>query len=177
MDKQKKYEVIKYLAEHPDGNKDRAAMTLGCSRRHINRMLAGYKAHGKAFFIHGNRGRKPASTTPDEVRCSVIHLYRTKYFDATFQHFTELLASHEGISLSPSCVASILESVHILSPRATKAKIKRVKKELEHKMKTAESKKRSPPAANQPGGFGRRTFPPSQNSLLRGTPPDGRLSL
>ena len=141
MDEQKKYEVIKYLAEHPDGNKDRAAMTLGCTRRHINRMLAGYKAHGRAFFIHGNRGRKPASTISDEVRSAVIHLYRTKYFDSTFQHFTELLACYEGISLSASCVASILESVHILSPRATRAKKKRVKKELEHKIKTAESKK------------------------------------
>ena len=141
MDEQKKYEVIKYLAEHPDGNKDRAAMTLGCTRRHINRMLAGYKTHGRAFFIHGNRGRKPASTISDEVRSAVIHLYRTKYFDSTFQHFTELLACYEGISLSASCVASILESVHILSPRATRAKKKRVKKELEHKIKTAESKK------------------------------------
>src|SRR5699024_611355 len=141
MDEQKKYEVIKYLAEHPDGNKDRAAMTLGCSRRHINRMLAGYRSQGKAFFVHGNRGRKPASSIPDEVRSTVIQLYRTKYFDASFQHFTELLALHEHISLSVSSVASILESVHILSPRATKAKKKRLKKELEMKLNTCKSKK------------------------------------
>ena len=31
MDEQKKYEVIKSLADHPDGNKDRAALTLGCT--------------------------------------------------------------------------------------------------------------------------------------------------
>ena len=43
MDEQKKYEVIKALADHPDGNKDRAAMTLDCSKRHVNRMLKATK--------------------------------------------------------------------------------------------------------------------------------------
>ena len=64
MDEQKKYEVIKSLADHPAPNKQRAALTLGCTVRHINRMLKGYKEHGKAYFIHGNRGRKPANTSP-----------------------------------------------------------------------------------------------------------------
>ena len=59
MDEQKKYEVIKALADHPNGSKDRAALTLGCTKRHINRMLAGYRKEGKAFFVHGNKGRKP----------------------------------------------------------------------------------------------------------------------
>lgn len=59
MDEQKKYEVIKSLAEHPDWNKDRAALEFGCTKRHINRMLAGYKAQGKAFFSHGNKRRNP----------------------------------------------------------------------------------------------------------------------
>ena len=39
MDEQKKYEVIKSLADHPAPNKQRAALTLGCTVRHINRML------------------------------------------------------------------------------------------------------------------------------------------
>ncbi len=51
MDEQKKYEVIKSLADHPAPNKQRAALTLGCTVRHINRMLKGYKEHGKAYFI------------------------------------------------------------------------------------------------------------------------------
>ena len=72
MDEQKKYEVIKMLAEHPDGNKDRAALTLGCTRRHINRMLAGYRAQGKVFFIHGNKGCKPAHTVPDDIKADTI---------------------------------------------------------------------------------------------------------
>ena len=122
MDEQLKYEVIKSLADHPDGNKDRAALTLGCSKRHINRMLAGYKKYGKEFFVHGNKGRKPATTIPDDTRRSIVDLYRTKYYDANFRHFSELLEKYEQITVSPSSVASILESEYILSPKVTKAK-------------------------------------------------------
>ena len=146
MDENRKYEVIKNLADRNDRNdktasKQRAALTLGCTVRHINRMLAGYKEHGKEFFSHGNKGRKPAITIPEDVRATVIDLYRNKYYDANFTHFTELLESVEGISLSPSCVANILESEYILSPRVTKAKKKRVKKELEAKKEAAKTKK------------------------------------
>lgn len=141
MDEQKKYEGIKSLADHPHGNKDRAALTLGCTKRHINRMLACYRKEGKAFFIHGNRGRKPATTPPDEIRTSIVALYRTKYYDANFRHFSELLEKHEQISLSPSCVSSILESEYILSPKVTKAKKKRIIKELQNKKNAASSQK------------------------------------
>ena len=102
MDEQKKYEVIKNLADHPNPNKERAALTLGCTVRHINRMLKGYKEQGKEFFIHGNRGRKPVSTISDETRSVVVDLYRSKYYDANFKHFTELLSKYEGIHISPS---------------------------------------------------------------------------
>ena len=108
MDELKKYEVIKALVEHPHGNKDRAALTLGCTRRHINRLIAGYRREGKSFFIHGNKGRQPATTIPQQVRNSVLDLYRTKYYNANFQHFTELLLDHEGIRISSSSVANIL---------------------------------------------------------------------
>lgn len=141
MDEQKKYEVIKSLADHPDGNKDRAALTLGCTKRHVNRMLAGYRKEGKAFFIHGNKGRKPSTAIPDETRNVIIDLYRTKYYDANFQHYSELLEAHEQISVSPSSVAKILEAEYILSPKVTKAKKKRIKKVLQDKKKNARSQK------------------------------------
>ena len=141
MDEQKKYEVIKALADHPNGNKDRAALTLGCTKRHINRMLAGYRREGKAFFVHGNRGRKPATTIPEETRNTVVDLYRNKYYQANFRHYTELLEERENIRISPSSVAKILEAESILSPRVTKARKKRIKKELLIKKENASSKK------------------------------------
>lgn len=141
MDEQRKYEVIKALADHPNSSKDRAALSLGCTKRHINRMLKGYLKEGKAFFVHGNKGRKPSSTIPDETRNTVADLYRTKYYEANFRHFTELLAEHEGIHISVSSVAKILENEFIFSPKVTRAKKKRIKKELLAKKNSVSSKK------------------------------------
>ena len=142
MNEQRKYEVIKGLVDHLDtANKDRAALILGCTKRHINRMIQGYIKDGKAFFIHGNRGKKPATTIRPDVRSQVIDLYRTKYYKANFEHYTELLKKHEGISISSSSVMSILESEYILSPKATKAKRRRIKQALRAKKQAATSKK------------------------------------
>ena len=104
-------------------------------------MLAGYRKEGKAFFVHGNRGRKPATTIPEETRNTVVDLYRNKYYEANFQHYTELLEEREDIRISPSSVAKILEAEYILSPKVTKAKKKRIKKELLIKKENASSKK------------------------------------
>lgn len=142
MNEQKKYEVIKSLADHPDtANKDRAALILGCTKRHINRMLQGYIRNGKDFFIHGNRGKKPATAISIEIRQKVIDLYRNKYFEANFEHYTELLKKNEGISISASSVMSILESECILSPKATKAKRRRIKQKLKDQKKAAKTQK------------------------------------
>jgi len=140
MDEQKKYEVIKRLVDE-GGNKDRAALNLGITKRQVNRLIKAYKEKGKAAFSHGNKGRKPANTIPDNIRKDVITLYNNKYYDANFAHFTELLDIHEDIHLSASAVTSILESEHILSPRVTKAKKKRIKKQLEAEKKAAKTKK------------------------------------
>ena len=91
MDEQKKYEVIKGLADHPASSKERAALTLGCTVHHVNRMLAGYKLSGKDFFVHGNKGHKPANTISDTTNLIVINYYRDKYYDSNFTHYTELL--------------------------------------------------------------------------------------
>ena len=142
MNEQRKYEVIKSLLDHLDtANKDRAALILGCTKRHINRMIQGYMKDGKAFFIHGNRGKKPATTIHPDIRRQVIDLYRTKYYEANFEHYTELLKRNEGIILCASSVMSILEAEYILSPKATKAKRRRIKQKLKAEKETAKSKK------------------------------------
>ena len=140
MNEQEKYEIIKKLVDD-NGNKLRAAQKLNLSIRQVNRLIKGYKEEGKAFFVHGNRGRQPVNTIPDDVKQLVIDLYNTKYYDANFTHYTELLARFEGIELSVSTVTAILESHYILSPRATKAKKKRIKKELNQKTETATTQK------------------------------------
>ena len=49
MNEQAKYEAIKKLSES-GGNKKAVAIKLGCTLRHVNRMLKGYQAQGKAYF-------------------------------------------------------------------------------------------------------------------------------
>ena len=140
MDEPKKYEVIKRMVDE-GGNKDRAALTLGITKRHLNRLIRAYKEKGKAAFSHGNKGRKPVTTISDSVRNDVVTLYNNKYYDANFVHFTELLDTHEDIHLSVSAVTSILEENNILSPRVTKAKKKRIKRQFEEAKKAAKTKK------------------------------------
>lgn len=140
MDGQRKYEVIKKLVDE-NGNKDRAAMTLNITRRHINRLIRAYLKRGKAAFVHGNTGRKPATTVPDNTRAAIVELYRTKYYDANFTHFSELLESRENICVSVGTAASILEAEYILSPKVTKAKKKRIAKELRQMQDAAKTKK------------------------------------
>ena len=140
MNEQEKYEIIKRLVDE-NGNKERAAKTLSLSVRQINRLIAGYKKEGKAFFVHGNTGRQPVNTVPDNTKQLVVDLYRTKYYDANFTHYAELLARIEGIELSVSAVTAILESEYIFSPRITKGKKKRIMKELNEKKVTATTQK------------------------------------
>jgi len=138
MDEEKKYQTIKELIEQ-GGNKNRAARKLGCTRRSINRYINGYKAFGKNFFLHGNRNRKPAHTISASVKDTIVDLYRNKYYDATYQHFTELLHEFEGISVSEAVVRKTLMAQYLLSPQATKKTKKDVHKLLEEKKKNVDS--------------------------------------
>lgn len=136
----RKYIIIKKLVE-ANGNKNAAALKLNCTKRNINRLIAGYKKDGKEFFIHGNRGKKPVHTISDETKESIIDLYKNKYFDANFQHFAELLEKHENIIVSPTYIFDILDSVNIISPKANRKTKKNLKKKLKDTKKKSKSKK------------------------------------
>lgn len=140
MDENQKYEIIKKLIE-TNGNKERAALNIGCTVRHINRMIQGYKKEGKAFFVHGNRGRKPAHALYDNTKQLIIDFYRTKYDGANITHFSELLIKHEDINVSPSCIRNILMEEYILSPKARRATKKKVKAHLKELEKASKSQK------------------------------------
>lgn len=139
MDENNKYEIIKKLVDS-NGNKKRATLTLQCSLRHINRMIKGYKSQGKEYFIHGNKGRKPAHTLADTTKQLILDLYRTKYSEANITHFSELLKKHENITVSASTIHSILMQEFILSPKAKRATRKNVKAKLKELQKSTNSK-------------------------------------
>ncbi len=130
MNENQKYEIIKKLVES-NGNKKAAALKIGCTQRTINRLIQGYKSKGKAFFIHGNRAKKPAHALSNDTKSTVVELFNAKYPDANFAHFTEILAECEGIIISPSTVKNILMEQDILSPKAHKATKRALRKKLE----------------------------------------------
>ncbi|MDR0489957.1 MAG: ISNCY family transposase [Oscillospiraceae bacterium] len=140
MNDQVAYEVIKELADH-GGNKERAALTLGCTRRTIDRHIAGYRAEGKAYFIHGNRGRQPSHALEESKKSDIRDLYLNKYYDTNFAHFAELLGRFENIHISESAVRNILSAEEVLSPRATRRTRREFKKRLEAALKAARGKK------------------------------------
>ena len=140
MNEEKKYKIIKKLVE-TNGNKKRAAIELDLSIRQINRLILGYKAYGKEFFIHGNRGRKPIHSLSLELKQLIVDLYTSKYWDCNYRFFTELLAKHENINVSESVVRKLLIEESLLSPKCRRKTKKRIKKELEQKKEIATSKK------------------------------------
>jgi len=140
MNEQEKYEVIKSIVDH-HGNKKRAAVQLGVSTRHINRLIKKYEEQGKSAFIHGNKGSKPARAISDAQKAEIITLYNNKYWDATFSYACELLARHDQIQISPSALTAILYDEYILSPRSTRKTKKRMKTKLHEMQKSAKTKK------------------------------------
>ena len=140
LNEEYKYKIIKKLVE-TNGNKNSVALKLNCTRRTINRLIIGYKIHGKEFFIHGNRNKKPSNYIPDEIKKNIINLYKTKYLNANFKHLSELLYKHENIVISDTSIAKILIAENIISPKANRSTKKKLKKTLKNKKKFSKSKK------------------------------------
>lgn len=128
MKEQKKYDVIKELVDH-NGNKSRAALKLGISKRQINRLIIKYKEKGKAGFVHGNRTRKPINALDNSISEDIILLYRTKYYDFNFNHFKDFLEKDENIKVSYNFIYKTLTKEGILSPKARKKTKRKYAKE------------------------------------------------
>ena len=90
MDEQKKYEVIKALADHPNGNKERAALILGCTKRHINLSLI--QIFG-TYYIEHNRAYKGTAAHYD-VSYSQVQSWVKKYYTAGEAGLTDSRGRH-----------------------------------------------------------------------------------
>lgn len=139
MNEQHKYDIIKSLVDH-NGNKKAAAVKLGCTERHVNRLIHNYKQSGKQAFQHGNTGRKPVHSFTDEQKNDILTIYNNKYYDATFSYASELFAENEGIQISPSALTKLMYENFTTSPRTTKAVRKRLSNAL--RMEQAKTKSR-----------------------------------
>ena len=94
-----------------------AAEVLNLSLRQLRRLLAAYRKEGAQALAHGNRRRKPQHALDEGVKEQVLALANSTYAGCNTQHFTELLAERERISLSRSTVRRILLKAGMRSPR------------------------------------------------------------
>ncbi|BAQ57963.1 helix-turn-helix domain-containing protein [Lactobacillus acetotolerans] len=116
MQEDRKYQVIKNVANH-QGNKKRAALSLGITTRQVNRLLIKYRSKGKAAFVHGNKNRQPVNCLSTEINKQIVTLYQNKYQDCNFRHYTELLGQREHIQVSYASVYSRLLQAGIYPPK------------------------------------------------------------
>lgn len=95
-----------------------AALSLGLSERQVKRLKKGVIKEGPAFLFHKNSGRKPKHALTSELKEKIVKLKKSAiYENANFLHFKELLAEHEGIVLSYSCLHALLTEAGIKSPK------------------------------------------------------------
>ena len=97
------------------------AVFLGLSERSVWRLRVRFAAEGPAALVHGNRGRASGRRVDETVRTRVVELARTTYAGANDTHLAELLAEHEGITLSRVTVRRILRAGGQPSPRKRRA--------------------------------------------------------
>ena len=99
----------------------KAAGLMGVSERHGRRLLAAYRKEGAVAIAHGNRGRKPSTTTCPDTQHRVRELAEGRYAGFNHTHLTEMLAEREGIALSRSTVRRVLLADGVRSPRRRRA--------------------------------------------------------
>jgi len=115
-DEQKRLHILNLVMEGKLVTRQ-AAELMNRSVRHIRRMVAAYRKRGAAAIVHGNRGQRPVNRIPPRVVNQVVKLARGRYAGFNQQHFSEMLAEREGITMSRASVRRILERVGIRSPR------------------------------------------------------------
>ena len=98
-----------------------AAGLMGVSERHAWRLLAAHRQEGASAIAHGNRGRKPSTTTDTKTQQKVRELAEGPYAGFNHTHLTEVLAEREDIHLSRSTVRRVLLAGGVRSPRPRRA--------------------------------------------------------
>ena len=99
----------------------KASGLMGVSERHTWRLLAAYREEGPAAVAHGNRGRKPITTTCPGIQQKVMELARGPYAGFNHTHLSEVLAEREDVHLSRSTVRRVLLAGGLRSPRRRRA--------------------------------------------------------
>lgn len=122
MNEQNEYNLIHNYVKN-GGNIHALCIKLKCSKRTIQRKVAGYRAEGKSFFLHGNRGTPSPFAIPNHVKEQILDIYHHPVYEgANFTHFHELLGRlHPEVpAISLSSLRNIFKEAEIISPKATR---------------------------------------------------------
>ena len=82
-----------------------------------------------AALVHGNQGRKPRNSVPEDVVAASVILTSEKYAGFNHSHLTEVLAEPEGIHLSRQTVSRLLNRRGLSSTRQHRPPKHRVRRE------------------------------------------------
>ncbi len=110
--------VVLNALERSEMRMREAALVLGLSVRQVRRLRRGYRTHGPAALVHGNRGRPSPRRLSDKLRLKILTLARTTYAGANDHHLTELLRERESLPLSRITIRRLLRQAGIGSPRS-----------------------------------------------------------
>ena len=110
------------------------ADALGLSERRVKQIKKEVKENGVKSITHGNRGRKPKNTIPNDTRKKILELRSSYEYElSNSKHFQDLLKEREDIDISYSTLYNILHNAGIKSPK------KHHKSKLHHRRKRKES--------------------------------------
>ncbi len=110
--------VVLNALERSEMRMREAAMVLRLSVRQVRRLRRGYRTHGPAALVHGNRGRPSPRRLSDKLRLKILTLARTTYAGVNDHHLTDLLRERENLHLSRITIRRLLRQAGIGSPRS-----------------------------------------------------------
>ena len=94
-----------------------ASRRMQVSYRHAKRLKRVAARDGPAGLVHGNTGRRPINAIAMELRQKIVELSRTEYALFNDTHFTEKLATVEGIRIGRETVRRMRREAGIVPKR------------------------------------------------------------
>jgi transposase len=112
----RQWHLLKMVLERQMTLKE-ASERMEVSYRHAKRLKHVVARDGPGGLIHGNTGRRPANAIGMEFRQKIVALSRTEYALFNDTHFTEKLATVEGIRIGRETARRIRREAGIVPKR------------------------------------------------------------
>lgn len=95
------------------------ARILGLCEQQMRNIVAKAVRDGiDSVAVDGRRGNRSSRSIPESTRERIVSLYRDRYTDFNFAHFSSMLRDMEHISISDSSVERILKEAGFKVPKA-----------------------------------------------------------